>query len=1475
MVARRDDELSAWAAFDRATRRLTDAAAAQAAAQGWLRTERPGDLTDPVNQANAAALLEARRQALLDLAGRHRLDAALDALTARGANPPPSTALIQFKVLLPWLNGLASGDDMLDQLLPDPRRRFLGTPPAFDPALADAMIAYVAAHRPIGTLAVFDGVQGPKMDDDDFWDLLSTGARRQAGPLPAGQSVGVLLPLRLVTRFLGPEPDGTWRMRVRVYPDDACRDRAPRPADVDELEAVRAMWEACAGDLTSATGEIAFRRLADAVGAPRAAWLVRAVTVEPGPAGFEVRSPAPAAADGPATYDGLTLPATLEVWARWTDGTAQRLATLAVDAAEAARQLNLEAIAEAAGPAAELPAVWWTDWSAAEKVNLAVEVALDRPPEDLAVLSVVGLGDEPPGPFWLRQRDSGRLSVLAPGTATNTVDGSPAADAGDPVKTWWHVAQSSGLGEEASADVSLALTGGSAFLGPLPGGDLDRRSAAQLAVELLWPVIFGRALQDVWDTGTAGDAVADWAARLFSPEGAYPAVRLGDQPYAVLPATSAADWRPAPDDPAVERDLLRVAGALRDQLVSRAEAAGTVVGADTERLLDLLSRTPRSSRPQARTFIPLALLRRAAEGAGDLAGFDGFAAWWRDRNLPPISTVTDPDELPLRMYLAWSWSSAPGDAGRDPKLLWRALEALQEVDVEGIDFQLSQKLGFKDRDDVAIEDIADHLWARSDRLVPGPLPLLARLTRHSLVLTKADLGRRQRQDRPWRRSNVLPVTRPQLLYEDAHFLGPRRVPLPPTGGPDVAAELPDGPAVARRYRRVRAALDALLDRGDHIPVIDDLLGPLVDTASYRVDPWFTGMANRRFRSLVERGAPVRLGAYGWVDAPAPWAARPPGTADLPPGPTVAGLIHAPSPDQARTAALLRAQAVYHAADSRWDLQLDSARIRRAQQLAAQVRAGVPPIEVLGRHVEEIAGDPGTVAALRRQFPMRVEHGERRVCDGAAVLDAVLSGGPPIAAALSASQRAAIADLQGDADAYADLCVAEGVHNALHRRPEAAAVAMDAAAGLGPPPEPEVLRTQREGSSVVTTAFVALRAATAPGGAPPAQLADPSFAAEAQAATGAPGDPAWTWTVGDQEVAVTLASLGLIPADVAVLAPAVLDRLVVAAAAAGEGPAITGRAVLAARQVRALAALLDGPVELPPALATPLTDLERADATTGIADDLKGRLSALIAAARATVVSLRAGHPDALGAARRFGVEAPDSQAAADVLDARVTAAQAVAEAPEPGLPVLASALRSLLGAAGPFPVLATIPASLLAWRKAPAVAADRWREVVAAVREPIARLDAWQHSTHTGRWSAWCDTPDPWGLPGLPAVRPPHHQVIVVHGPPPDAGDTLVATVTIDRVVETVPSTRQTTGAAFGFNGPRARAPQAVVLAVPPDESRPLDTETLIAIVEDLRRSARARAVGPDDLDDLIDLLPLPVVLRPTSAGCDPLGEED
>ena len=104
--------------------------------------------------------------------------------------------------------------------------------------------------------------------------------------------------------------------------------------------------------------------------------------------------------------------------------------------------------------------------------------------------------------------------------------------------------------------------------------------------------LWGHGLKDVWGLGDQSFPLGLWAAENLLPEGPLPAIRIGNQPYGLLPATSLRRWVTQPGDPGVESKLTSVLRDARRNWAAAASAAGTSVGADTDRLLDLIGRVP-------------------------------------------------------------------------------------------------------------------------------------------------------------------------------------------------------------------------------------------------------------------------------------------------------------------------------------------------------------------------------------------------------------------------------------------------------------------------------------------------------------------------------------------------------------------------------------------------------------------------------------------------------------------------------------------------------------------------------------------------------------------------------------------------------------------------------------------------------------------------------------------------------------------
>jgi hypothetical protein len=109
-----------------------------------------------------------------------------------------------------------------------------------------------------------------------------------------------------------------------------------------------------------------------------------------------------------------------------------------------------------------------------------------------------------------------------------------------------------------------------------------------------------------------------------------------------------------------------------------------------------------------------------------------------------------------------------------------------------------------------------------------------------------------------------------------------------------------------------------------------------------------------------------------------------------------------------------------------------------------------------------------------------------------------------------------------------------------------------------------------------------------------------------------------------------------------------------------------------------------------------------------------------------------------------------------------------------------------------------------------------------------------------------------------------------------DGADPPVAVGLIDSWSEAVPHAGQRTTAAFGFNAPAARPPQAILLAVPADLTAgygvQLGTTDLVNILEETRELAHARAAGAEELGTYLAAIPTTMfdATGPTGIRLDP-----
>ena len=165
------------------------------------------------------------------------------------------------------------------------------------------------------------------------------------------------------------------------------------------------------------------------------------------------------------------------------------------------------------------------------------------------------------------------------------------------------------------------------------------------------------------------------------------------------------------------------------------------------------------------------------------------------------------------------------------------------------------------------------------------------------------------------------------------------------------------------------------------------------------------------------------------------------------------------------------------------------------------------------------------------------------------------------------------------------------------------------------------------------------------------------------------------------------------------------------------------------------------------------------------------------------------------------------------------------------------------------------------------------------MRRAVARLEAVQLDERLRAdgqpLATWTNRPgDPWQTVAEVADNelPVPTRLVAAFGPPAAlpagaAPDVAVAVAVVDTFVETIPDTQQSAAVAFDHELPSARAPQAILLAVPPDLDVSLDAPALVDIVSETRLLAHARVVDPDRLGPAVNALHLAALTVGGQAG--------
>ncbi len=769
---------------------------------------------------------------------------------------------------------------------------------------------------------------------------------------------------------------------------------------------------------------------------------------------------------------------------------------------------------------------WMTDFDEAESAGMALRIpiaaaTLTAGLDSLVVfgvvrsLSVAETADQLANLFDAHHYTDG-LAFIRPGTPTNNTDDRRAGySSGDP-------GHERSFGLEVAANPTLdnnnALRTGTALglrfdrIQPTFGRverALDRDDLHMRNMNTaLWQVGWGYFLSNMIGTEaglTRGDL--EWARKHFLDHvrafGPLPAFRCGAQPYGLLPVTSLDLWQPGTADGSTAQDtwLKGMLIALRDNVWRPAAASVARIGnrqnepdPDAD-LADVMGTDALSSSYRTRTVFGRHFLQHLYRFLGSgLADSD-----------PGQLTLPQQLGIPWRPRLARMWNADWHRSVASPLVQAGEVSPWTKLEPDYISALLAEP------------HIDQLILARPDpQAPPADASLLQMLLRHALLREISYAAARLQADETG--ADLTTLVRDVELVDlvtgaqpTHHWRRQLEQTLTVTGGRTIREYLETQtsfttPALAAlgEFRSSLANLKSLDSEA-----ISHLTQGTLDLSAHRLDAWITSMATKRLAAMHVDGPKGQyVGAYGWVEnlEPIPASLVTPVTT-LPPGEpgplqtpvNDSGFIHAPSMNHAATAALLRnahlGPSGVPSATGPFAIDLSSRRVREASRLLEGMPQGQPLGALLGYRVErllhETVVDNGRsmdrfIAPLRRVAPLvaRASGAPSGPVDTIAagnVVDGLLLHrrwqeernvviAEVTAAGLGTSDLSALSsilDRLGDAiDGLSDALTAESAYQIVRGNTSRTASTLAAIAqGNAPPPELEVTKTPRSGTSL--------------------------------------------------------------------------------------------------------------------------------------------------------------------------------------------------------------------------------------------------------------------------------------------------------------------------------------------------------------------------------------------------------------------------
>jgi hypothetical protein len=1304
---------------------------------------------------------------------------------------------------------------------------------------------------------------------------IATAAAAFVGPAPVTAAAVAAPPAA---------PVGT--LQIRVYPDELLAQTHEPELTDDEWNAGRAYWTA--GDtLASWTALLAL------FPTPRAAWIVSQTNTTVRPPARAASWTRPATAILPDNFTAFAYRGGVLVVSAVGSAVAEPVTLTMAPAIDATARVTLP------GSSIQMDAdlLWTVQFAAAKSVGMGLEMPLMAVDwaQGFDLLLVVGTK----GSFTVAEAGqqiqslldghhyTRGLAFIPPGTPTSNQPGAPSGyPPADPGGADSFAVErgtpTSGDGLTAAGALGVAPQ----TMAHIEHTDLQSDAAAQAMLTALWPATLGYHLEQMmaptdaslsppWNANAVA-AAYDYTRSYVRPGGPLPAFRVGAVPYALLPATSLSRLAAAAPGP-----LATALASLQPNLLTASAQAARV--------------DPNSADPDGDLVNVLRLNASSMSFLVQvLIGSDFQVMIGKLPGINPASVVTG------QALQAGSANSVLRGAGlavsgtpRIAAASFGQTEAFSGVLVSSLPDRQSPLPDSANY----IQWIAGQLASGGADLASDSLPpayertLLYQLLRHAVLVEKARIAQpnvREVEVLGLASIEIRAAVTPEMTVAKT---GIDTTGIETTGGVIATTGVPPAPPPPVPHMAdVTAALGVLA--GLPIADLERLFTETLDACSHRFDAWITSLATARLKQL--RGGTgaqgTHFGAYGWVQNIKPAAA--------PFDPGTGGFIHAPSPNHAQTAAILRNGFLARGAPGTlfYALDLSSARVRAGLEILARVRDGESLSEILGTELETRLRADATLAStflepLRISYPMP----SSSIVDGLAAVLAWRAN--PTSPHFPSAVLSDVAQLL---DSAADLLTAESVYQLVSGNPMGAAAGLDALGQGARPPEPAVAKGPVAGTSVSHRVAVVLDDTAAPGWtAPPTPRASACRYIDGWLGQ-LLGDPQQTKcrvTTKSGVQVVSLAQLGLRPVDVVALSVAALDgnseidlRI---RAAAGDPESTVNYAADSSLGAGAITfpALLELAQQADRllSLARPLLASDFAGTSGGVSDaadpDVAARaqsalntLSAFDLTTPSTQLSqLRQAALFGFGGAYQADDATPDQLAAvAQRVEAqRQARIHEAAATTDP-----AEIIRCLFGRRFPMLGQFQVPSEVTPAMTGPAglnaADVDKWVHKAARVRPGLERwrrmrLFATALGAPAVTWDVvqlpysssapWCALPfSKDGGPSSGTVS------IALNRPWKTAPSQEWAGLLIEEWSELIPSPVQQTGIAFHYPAPRSEAPQAILLAVPPADAPAWSTAVLADVVRETFELAQIRLLTPDLLSAFSLLLPA-TCLSVNSAG--------